>query len=722
MQRWARFVTGNPRAVVWVTVVVILLSGLWGLGVLDRLNLAGYEDPASQSAHADELTAKAFGRQTPDVVAIYTAPEGRTIDDIRPQVLERLGAIDEDVLAKPVESYWSATGVRQLAMVSTDRRTALAAISLDGSMSDQLKVYHDLRSAVTVAGVDTRFAGLIPVVDAYNEKSKKSVVIAESVAIPLMLALLVIVFGGFVAASVPVIVGGLAMIGALGALRALSMVTDVSAFALNIASILGLGLAIDYGLFMVSRFREELGAGHTPVEAAQRAVRTAGRTIAFSGVLLICAFAGTMVFPPSMLRSLGFGAIAAIVIAAAVSVTALPAALSLLGERINALPWRRGAAQRGEARARTRWADLANWVMRRPVAVTLAIVVALLALSAPFLGIGLGGINPNVLPADDPVRVAQQHLAADFPNAAEGATILVRGDGGTAPASASVSQIVAAAQQTDGVRTVVRLGEDKDLVLLRALLTSPDFSPGSEDAVGALREIAAPPGTSVLVGGVNAIRADSSDSILDAIPLALTIVVVATLVVMAVAFRSIVLPIKAVVMAVVSLTATFGVLTWIFVDGHGASVFGAEAAPLPTPALIVVVVAVFGLSTDYEVFLMSRMIEARDRGASTEEAVREGVSKTGRIITTAAVLFMIVTAAAALSDVTLIKVAALGMTLAILIDATVVRMLLVPALVTLMGEANWWTPFGRARTVRAADVETPEPPEDRSTVSEGAAG
>ncbi|WP_324192429.1 MMPL family transporter [Nocardia transvalensis] len=682
----------------------ILLGGVWGLGVLDRLNLAGYEDPASQSAHADELVNNAFGRQTPDIVAIYTAPAGKTLDDIRQQVMERLDAIDRAVLAKPVESYWSSTGIRQLAMISADRRKAIAALSLSGTMSDHLKRYPALKEALTVSGVDTEFAGFIPVIDAYNERSKDSVVLAESVAIPLMLALLVVVFGGFVAASVPVIVGGLAVWGALGALRAVGMFTDVSAFALNIASILGLGLAIDYSLFMVSRFREELGSGRAPIEAARRAVQTAGRTITFSALLLVCAFAGTLVFPPSMLRSLGFGAMAAVVIAAFVSVTALPAALALLGDRINALPVWRGAARRSESLAENRWAKLATWVIRRPIAVTAVIIAVLLALSVPFLGIKTGGITPNVLPADDPVRVAQAELGRDFPNAVEGATVLIRGDNRAPPSAEAVSQVMAAVQRTDGVRMVVRLAADKDLVLLRALLTSPDFSPGSVVTVKALHDISAPPGTTVLIGGINAFRSDGEDSIARTIPLALTIMLVATLVVMVLAFRSIVLPLKAVAMAAISLTATFGILTWIFVDGHGAALLGAEPGPIPTPALVVVVAAVFGLATDYEVFLMSRMIEAHDRGADTEEAVREGVSKTGRIITTAAVLFMIVTGAAALSNVTLIKVAALGMTLAILIDATIVRMLLVPAIVKLMGRANWWMPIPRLRGHAKPDV------------------
>ncbi|WP_082393036.1 MMPL family transporter [Nocardia arizonensis] len=699
MKQWARFVATRPRLVIAVSVVVVLLGGLWGAGVMDKLNLAGYDDPDSTSAQAERLIDGAFGRQTPDIVVIYTAPAGKTLDDIGPQVRARLDELPADRLAEPVESYWTAGGTRRLALVSTDHTKALAAVTLAGSPSERLSDYADLAEALTPPGIETQFSGLSALTDAYNEKSKEGVIIAESVAIPLMLILLVVIFGGVVAASVPVVVGGLAIVGSLGALRVVSLFTDVSAFALNTASIIGLGLAIDYGLFIVSRFREELEEeGRTPVEAAQQAVLTAGRTIAFSGLLLVCAFAGTMVFPISMLRSLGYGAMAAIAIAAVLSLTAVPAALAILGPRINALPWRRGAVQRGEERARRIWSDLATRVMRRPIAVTAVIVLALLALSAPLLGLRMGGINPNILPADDPVRVAQATMSAQFPNATDGASLLIRGQNGAAPSSDAVARVVSAAQNTDGVRLVVRLGEHEDMVLVRALLTAPDFSAGSEETVRSLEDIPSPDGTTVLVGGMNALRADSYDAILDAIPTALAVVVIAILLVMLIGFRSVVLPIKAVIMAALSLAATFGVLTWIFVDGHGAGLFGAEAGPLPLPALVVVVVAVFGLSTDYEVFLMSRMVEAREEGADTEEAVRVGVSRTGRVITTAASLFVIVTGAAALSDVTLVKVAALGMAIAILIDATVVRMFLVPAIVKLMGAANWWTPFRRSPT------------------------
>ncbi|WP_019929075.1 MMPL family transporter [Nocardia sp. BMG111209] len=703
MTTWGRIVTSRARWVVALAVSLFILSGIWGLGVLGDLNLAGYADPASSSTAAGRLMDDTPGGRRPDVVVIYTAPPGRTLDDIGPQVLDRIRSVDAGALAEPIESYWTATGIRRGALRSTDQREALATVVLAGDDGAKLRNYPALADHLAVDGVSARFAGYTALTDAYNTKSKTDVVLAESVAIPVMLILLVVIFGGLVAAAAPVLVGGLAVFGSLGALRAISTVSDVSAFSMNIASIIGLGLAIDYSLFVVSRFREELAAGRDPAAAAARTVETAGRTIVFSALLLIGAFAGSLVFPISMLRSLGYGAIAAIAIAAILALTALPAALALLGTRIDAVPWRRGAVQRGEARARRFWSGLARWIMGRPVAVAGAIVLVLVALSLPLAGMRTGGIDPNGLPAHDPARVAQETLAGDFPNATDGATLVVRGRDGQAPPDIAVQQLIVQAGKVNGVRLAVQLTAAGDRVLVRTLLTHPDFSPAAEDTVRALRQLPAPPGTTVLVGGMNAERVDSYSAIVRSIPDAVLVILAATLLLMCLGFRSIVLPLKAVAMAALSLGATFGVLTLIFVDGYGAGVLGVEPGPLPLPALVVITMAVFGLSTDYEVFLMSRMVEAHDRGADTPAAIEAGVARTGRIITAAASLFIIVTGAAALSQVALIKVAALGMALAILIDATLVRMLLVPAIMALMGSANWWTPFRRKHTRSPAD-------------------
>lgn len=695
MERWGRVVTAKPLVVVLATVAAVLACGLWGLGVFDRLNLAGYADPSSESARADRLVDQHLGRRTPDIVVVYTAPEGKTVDDIGEPVVDRLAAVDNSVLAKPIQSYWTSAPQQSMAYVSPDHRKALAVLTLNGDDNQRLKTFNELSPGLKLPGVQTDFSGQSATTAAYNSDSKHDLARAESIAIPLTLALLVVIFGGFVAAAIPVCVGGLAVFGSLGALRALSQLTDVSAFAVNTASILGLGMAIDYSLLTVSRFREELGRGVDPVQAARRTVATAGRTVLFSALLLACGLAGMSVFRLSMVRSLGFGAIAAVGLAAFLALAAVPALLAILGHRVNALSWRRGAAQRSEARAYRFWSALATKVTRRPVMFAVPIVAGLALISSPISDISLGGLDIHDLPKSNPVRATQEMITAEFPLVNNGATIVIQGHGAP-PSEADVAQVAAAARSAEGVSQVNPLASADDMTILHAVLSSDDFSNAARDSVAALRALPAPPGSTMLVGGENAVRADSNTAILDGLPIMLAIMITATLVLMLPAFRSVVLPIKAVAMAGLSLTATLGVLTWIFVDGHGAALLGVDPRPLPAAAIIMVIAVTFGLSTDYEVFLVARMVEAHDKGADTAESVREGMAATGRVITAAASLLVIVTGAAGLSDVALMKIAGFGMALAIVIDATVVRMLLVPALVTLMGAANWWMP-GRTR-------------------------
>jgi trehalose monomycolate/heme transporter len=717
MTRWARVILIRPRLVTVAAALIAVLGGVWGLGVLDRLNLAGYTVPNSESVQVDRLIEAGVGRQTPDMVAIYSIPTGRKAEDIRTQVLERFSAVNPALLSRPIQSYWTTADPIRQVLISPDRTKALAVLSLRGGDGDRLKAYMALTKQLSLPGISTQYTGFSAVTDAYNTESKRDVVRAELVAVPVTLLLLLLIFGSLVAACVPVVVGGLTILGTLGALRLISMYTDVSAFAMNVATVLGLGLAIDYGLFLVSRFREELDAGSSSVEAARRTVVTAGRAVAFSTLLMTCAFAGVLAAPVAALRSVGYGALAAVVLAALLSLTAVPATLALLGQRINALPVGRGAAPLSEAKMTRFWTTAADWVMRHAVTVTVAVVGVLLVLACPLLGVKPGQIDISGLPTDSPVRVAQSTLTSEFPNAGNGATLMVRGQGGAMPTHEALQKVITATQHSPGVRFVLIQAKAKDFILLHVALKEPDYTMAARDDVRALRHLPSPPGVTVLVGGDNASGADTDTAILHSVPLMLAVMLGATLLIMFAAFRSIVLPFKAVLMAMLSLGATVGTLIWVFQDGHGAGLFGAQASPLPLPSLIVAVGAVFGLSTDYELFLMSRMMEAHQRGATTEEAVRLGVSRTGRVITAAASLMIIVTAALGSSGVSMIKIIGIGMALAIFIDATVVRMLLVPALVKLMGRANWWLPR-LPRAGRAGSVATAPPPQTSPSDSE----
>lgn len=692
MTRWSSFVVARKWWVVAIVLIAAVVAGVWGTGVFSKLSQGGYTDPGSESAEVSRIVDDNFGRQDPDIVALYTVPTGQTLADLEPVVTETLDRFASDVPTQSVTSYWTAVPPAKQLLLSNDGTKVAASIVLSPDAEVTVANFGDLLPKLEIDGVETEFAGGAVVGVSLSNRLQADLVRAEAIAIPITLVLLVFVFGGVAAAAVPVFVGLLSVLSSLGILRLLTGVTEVSSFALNVASLIGLGLAIDYGLFIVSRFREELAAGSAPADAARRTVLTAGRTVMFSGLLLVCAFAGMLVFPQAVIRSLGFGAIAAVTGAAVLSLTALPALLAILGHRIDALSWRKGAAQRGEERARRFWGGVVTKVMARPAVVAVGITAGLLVLAAPLTKATLGEITYTALPGDDPARVATETLATEFPSTGEGATLVLRGPDGAPASPGDLSKVVAAAGQVDGISQAVVLATKNDVTAIQALYAEGVDGAAAGDAVQGLRGIDAPSGTQLLVGGGQASVDDGNAAIVRWLPAMIAIMVVSTLVLMFLAFGSVVLPVKAVAMAGLSLAATFGVLTWMFQEGHGAELLGVTPAPLEATFVVLILAVVFGLSTDYEVFLMSRMVEARAAGATTEEAVRVGAERTGRVVTAAAMLLIVVTGAFTVSGLSIMRFLGVGMILALIIDATVVRMLLVPSLVKLMGEANWWAP------------------------------
>ncbi|MGW0249701.1 MMPL family transporter [Nocardia goodfellowii] len=704
MTAWARFVIAHPKLVLALVVAGIGLFGLYGVGASKNLSAGGFTDPHSESAQVDQLVSAHFGPQNADLIALYTAPEGKTVDDIGPDVKARLDHIDPKLLAKPVESYWNSPPPRKALLRSTDGKQAIAVVFTAGDESARLAVYPELEAALRVPGIDTRLSGYSAVSTEITTQSQRDLVVAESISLPITLLILVLVFGGVVAASLPVVVGLLAVAGSMGAIRVLTEFTEVSTFAVNIASLLGLGMAIDYGLFLVNRFREEIGEGRDVPGAIQRTCATAGRTVAFSALLLICAFAGMFVYPQAVLRSLGFGAIAAVALAALLSLTVLPALLALFGNRIGRPKPRKAARQ---DRTEQFWGRVVDAVLRRPGTVAVAVGALLLLLAAPVLDIRLGEIDHRALPADNAMRQTVDELGAKFPGAKTGATAVLRGVDGAVPQSAQLAAALRELDAVPGVGSVVQVGRTGDFVVLHAFLDAGDRSPAAQDTVRAMREVAPPAGTTIEVGGDTGAARDGIDAILSRMPFMIATMVLATVLLLLVAFRSIVLPLKAVAMAFLSLAATFGVLTWIFNQGHLGSVLGVTAGPIDAGMMVLIIAVIFGLSTDYEVFLLSRMSEAHQAGADTAQSVRIGTIKTARVITAAAVLLVFVTGAFTLSPLTPMRFIGVGMITALLIDATLVRMLLVPALVQLMGPANWWLPWRRrghpVTVVRTAD-------------------
>lgn len=701
----------------WIVIIAVLLltviGGAWGSGVSDKLTQGGYDDPGSQAAQVDKIIAESIGKQGGDVVVLYTAPAGTTVDDpaLARKINDKLAALPKADVGKVV-SYWN-THVPQLADASKTHGLATITLASD-DQSKQGEQYAAIADKLAVDGVQTQIGGQAPLQKTITDKSMTDVEFAEFVSMPLVLLLLVVIFGSVVAALMPVLVGGLSILGALGVLRLISLGLDVNTFAVNVASLLGLGLAIDYGLFTVGRFREELAAGRDTADAVRRTVATAGRTVAFSATLLVIALAGLMVFPLDFLKAVAYGGMSAVAIAAIVSLTLLPALLGVLGPRIDKLsvPWRRGRTANPEPRWLNR---VAGTVMKRPALFVVPIIGVLLVLAGPFLNVRFGAADEKQLPASDPGRQAIEAITSAFPSTGNSvASIVLRGK----PLDqASIGQFVSDAGKI--ASDVHPVGVKGDVYVFNGNLPGDPLGDQAKDAVTDLRALPHPAGTEILVGGFTAKLADSTQAIFDRLPWMVAILVGATLLLMFLAFGSVLLPVKAVLMSVLSLSATFGVLTFVFQEGHGAGLLDVTPQPMQIGVMVLIGALVFGLSTDYETFLLSRMVEARNKGMSTQEAVRTGLVRTGRMISAAALLLILVTGAFGLSSIVIMRFIGVGMIVALVLDATIVRLLLVPAVLRLLGNAAWWAPGPLRRLQERVGIqESDEPDEDVELVRE----
>jgi len=691
IERWGAYVGRRARTVLLAGLAIALAAGAFGMGVFDHLSQGGFDDKASESSRELRVEQDTFGNRSLDVIAIYSSEE-LTADqpEFRAAVAAVVDAIPEDLVSAVVPYYDS----ERPDLVSADGHAAQVQISLAGETEDDFtSAYEELSPDLVAAGLETDLAGTYAVFTDVNEITSDDLKRAELISMPLVLLLALLIFGSLVAASMPVLVGVVAMLGALAVVRALTMVTDVSIFAVNVISLLGIGLAIDYALFVVSRFREELALlpeDHPDAAAiaVRRTMATAGRTVLFSGLTVAAAMSSLLIFPQAFLKSMGYGGIAAVLVAMVAALTVLPATLRLLGRRVDAgrLPWRRHRPVVVDD-AHGRWARLARAVMRRPVAVIAVTVVGLLVIASPFLGARWGSVDHRVLPDDAPAHVAIDKLNTEFGAEVSTASLLLR----DVP-DEQVASYTRAVQEVDGVTAVIPVAQADGATLLRAVWEGNSQTEASQAVVHDLREVDPDVGT-VLVGGQTAATVDLIDSVGAHLPWMGLIVLVVMLVLLFLAFGSVVLPFKAVLMNLFSVAACFGVVTWIFSEGHLADLFGfTPQGFLDVTNPILMLAILFGLSMDYEVFLLSRIREQWDRTHDNDLAVATGLQKTGRIITSAALLLGVVIGAFGTSGIVFMKMLGIGMLVALLIDATVVRALLVPATMKLLGDWNWYAP------------------------------
>jgi RND superfamily putative drug exporter len=754
IDRLARLATRRTRGVLIAAVVFVALAGSLGGGVAESLTSGGFEDPSTESARADEVLADRFGTGVPNLLLLVSAPDGADVDS---PAVDRAGrALTAELAAEAgvtdVVSYWSEGGAPPLRNDDGTRALVVARIEGDDDAVDErieeLAPRYRRSAGAEGSVVDVELGGFATVFHEVSDTIEADLLTAEMIALPITLVLLVLIFGSVVAATLPLLVGVLSIVGTFLVLQVMSAATEVSIYALNLTTALGLGLAIDYSLFVVSRFREELRDGHEPRAAVVRTVRTAGRTVAFSALTVAASLCALLVFPIAFLRSFAYAGVAVALLAGLFSLLVLPAVLALLGHRVNGLTlWRRSVTPPDQGF----WHRVATLVMRRPVPVATVAIALLLVLGAPFLGLRLTQPDDRVLPEGSDGRVVGDLLREEFSSEEAGALSVVTDadDGGgrdlsdaeieryaaTLAALPGVSRVDAATGTYCGEGAAEQFGcEPGRLVLgpdssdryagfradgasyLSVVPAVEPLSPAGEDLVHAVRDTPAP--EPVLVSGRAAELVDVNQSLFSRLPLALGLIAAITAVLLFMMFGSVVIPLKAIVLNLLSLSATFGAMVWVFQDGHLSGLLdftatGGLAAAMP----ILMFCVAFGLSMDYEVFLLSRIKEEHDNGADNVTSVAVGLERTGRIVTAAAVLVSVVFVAFALGHVSFIKLFGLGLTLAVVMDAFLIRGTLVPAFMRLAGEWNWWAPAPLRRfhdrwgISESVDLDGAEPPD-----------
>ncbi|MFJ8164335.1 MMPL family transporter [Streptomyces sp. NPDC096136] len=737
--------TRRPRLVLLAALVFLVLSAVFGAGAAGRLKSQGYDDPHSESSRAARVAAGRAGA-APNLVLVARVASG-SVDG--PAARGAGEALTARLAAEPdvsgVSSYWSrSAGAPQLR--GRDGRAAMLVAHLDGEgerlAEHTRRLAGELGTRPGGAGspLTVRVGGAAVVDAELQDVSESDLKRAEAVVLPGTLVLLVLVFGSVVAAALPLLIGVLAIAGTLLVLGLLGSVTDVSVFALNLTTALGLGLGIDYGLLVVSRFREELAAGHAPREAAVRTVRTAGHTIGFSAATVAAALATLLVFPPYFLRSFAYAGIAVVAIAAVSAVTVLPALLTLLGGRVNAwpVPWRRRV--RSGSRSRL-WEGLARFVVRRPLLAALPVIGLLMVLAAPFAHAGFATPDDRALPAGSSARQTGDLVREGFdPQGASALTVVLTGAvspseradyalrlsrlpqaarvvgpwGGfrqglpePAPGAASGPDTGPASRPGSGSGGVGAVGGGPERLSVVPL--SDPRSSAAQRLVHDVRATPAPAGASVLVGGPSAVLVDAKATVGARLPLALYLISLTTFALLLGFTRSLLLPLKAIALNALSLAAVLGAMVWVFQSGHLRSLLGFTPGPLSTTMPVLLFCIVFGLSVDYEVFVLARIKEAHEAGEGNSASIVSGIARTGGIVTTAGALLAFTLLGFGTSRVSLLQFFGIGAGLGVLLDATLVRGVLVPALMRLAGAWNWWAPWP-VTAARPASRPPPRPP------------
>lgn len=743
-------------------ILFMAVSGILGTSVFGDLKAGGYNNPGAESTKVDELLKSELGQSDRAIVVMFTSKDGTKVDNaaFKAAVESTLAKINGQQNVGNVTTYYT-TGSKTL--VSNDQTGTYAVVGLNGDDDVQLENMKRLRPLLTSDTLDVKLGGYSAVSEEINELVQKDLARAESLSFPIVFVLLVIIFGSLLAASLPLLTGGFAILGAFLILKITSMFADVSIFAVNIVTMLGLGLAIDYSLFMVSRFREELVRQNGNVEGSLiKTMQTAGRTVVFSGFTVMISLLSLLVFPQMFMKSMGWGGASAVFIAMIGAITILPAILALMGPRVNSLSvrsllpkrFRTEQAAQSSSSERGVWYRVSHFVMRRPVLSLLVVIVPLLIAGLPFLSINISTPDHRSLPVGSQARAVGDALLTDYPrNETQPIEIMVQTPA-SATDAASLQSLLAYVGQLKALPGVTRVDSlvtldprldaggaaaysafygamnnaanpqaamatmaakqfsNDNYSLVRVLYNGDTLDKANQELVREIRALTPPSGVKALVGGFTAQLDDFLTSLQAGIPWAALLIVTVMFIILFLMLGSVVVPFKAVLLNILSLSASFGSLVWIFQDGNLHELFGFTPLGSIDGTMPILIFAIaFGLSMDYEVFLLSRVKEHHDQTGDTVQAVANGVQKTGGIITSAALLLVVVIGAFALGEVLFIKMVGLGLAIAIVVDATIVRMILVPATMRILGKWNWWAPAPLAALYRRlgfSEVEAPE--------------
>ena len=733
LARMARWAVAAPIRILLGTVALAVAAAVCGFPVAQVLSAGGFDDPSSESSRADGVLADRFHQGDMKVLVAVTSGDGVHSDAARTVGLDIVETLRHWPHITDVTSPWTEPAAAASdALISSDGNTGLITAGITGDDNAAQRDAQSLGAALSRdrGDITVRVGGPAAVYAQISQHSERALTRMEAIALPLSFLVLVWVFGGVLCAAVPVLVGILAIAGSMAVLRAVAWVTDVSVFALNLSVALGLALAIDYTLLVISRFRNERAGGAERDQALVTTMRTAGRTVVFSAVTVGLAMLPMALFPMYFLKSFAYAGVAVVSLAAVAALVVTPAAIVLLGARAHPAVLRRGAALTRGGRHRlpgrlgedttvedSFWFRAVNVVIRHAFAVTVAVLALLALAGTPFLGVKWGSPDDRVLPPSAAARQVGDQIRRDF-SADTAANVTVVVPDVTRVGAPDLSDYAARLSQVPEVISVsapagqfaggARVGDPaggagigQGSAYLRVSSAAPLYSPASDRQLDALHRVDGPAGASVLLTGEAQTNRDNIAAVTSRLPLVLGLITAISATLLFLLSGSLLIPLKALFLNVLSLSASFGAIVWLFQQGHLGG-FGTAATGTLSPAMPVLLFCIaFGISMDYEVFLVARIREywlVCDRSpAAHDESVALGLTRTGRVITAAAAIMSISFAALGAADVSFLRMFGVGLTLAILLDATVIRTVLVPALMHLTGRWNWWAPPPLAR-------------------------